>query len=58
MFRVNTYAIFIAGEGDAEGFMKSMPLGHAFICVDTTKLPFIFKDIFTTALMKNFKNKL
>jgi len=56
--RVNTYAIFIADEKEAQGLMKSLPLGHGYACLDTSKLPKIFKEIFSSALVKDISSKL
>lgn len=54
--RVNTFALFIAGLDDAEGLLKSLPFGRGFVCTDTTRLPRIFKDIFTTSLLNSNRN--
>ena len=56
--QVNTYAIFIAGEQDAEMLTKSLPIGHAHVCLDTAKLPKIFKDIFAGSVLKSITHKL
>ena len=45
--------IFIAGEIEAEVLMKSLPLGHGHACLDTAKLPKIFKEIFASALVRD-----
>ena len=37
--RVNSYAIFIASEAEAETLRRAMPVGHAHLCLDTTTLP-------------------
>ena len=52
--KVNSYVIFIASLGDeADQFKFSLPVGKAFVCLDTKKLPGIFKQIFTSLLLKN-----
>ena len=51
--RVNAYAIFIAGESNAESLIKSLPIGHGYVCQDTAQLPKIFKEIFTSSLLRN-----
>lgn len=51
--RVNVYAIFIAGEQDALWLTKLLPLGHGHVCTDTAQLPRIFKEIFTSSLLKS-----
>jgi len=56
--RVNTYAIFIAGEKNATNLTRSLPLGHGYVCLDTSKLPKIFKEIFATALARELGSKL
>ena len=50
--RVNSYAIFIAGEEEAEAIRRAMPAGHAHVCLDTAALPAIFKEIFAHSLLK------
>ena len=49
---VNSYAIFIAGEAEAEAIRRAMPAGHAHVCLDTATLPAIFKEIFAHSLLK------
>lgn len=51
--RVSTYAIFIAGKGDAEYLMSALPLGHGFTVTNTKMLPKVFKDIFTSSLISS-----
>jgi hypothetical protein len=52
--RVNAYVIFIASLGDeADQYKFSLPVGKAFVCLDTKKLPGIFKQIFTSLLLKS-----
>lgn len=51
---VNSYVIFIASfEEEAENFKFSLPVGKAFVCLDTKKLPGIFKQIFASLLLKD-----
>lgn len=47
---VNTYAIFIAGEETATRLVSGMPVGRGYVCQDTSRLPLIFKEIFTSLL--------
>ncbi len=50
--KVSSYVIFIASFGDeAERIRKELPVGRSYLCLDTAKLPSIFKQIFTTNLM-------
>lgn len=48
---VNSFAIFIAGEEQAEKLVSGLPLGRGFVCHDTGKLPNIFKEIFNNSLI-------
>jgi hypothetical protein len=50
--RVNSYAIFIGGEEDAGWLLKHMPIGHGHVCMDTARLPRIFKEIFAQSLIR------
>jgi hypothetical protein len=50
--------IFIAGEKTAASLTKSLPLGHGYVCLDTAKLPKIFKEIFASALVRELGSKL
>ena len=51
---VDSFAIFIGGLGDeAETIAKQMPPGHAFNCKDTSQLPHLFRQIFTSNLFAN-----
>ena len=50
--RVNAFAIFIAREETAQHLVKSLPAGKAFVVMNTSKLPLIFKQIFTSSLLK------
>ena len=45
--RVNSYCIFIGEEETANRMGELMPPGRAHVCMDTTKLPLIFKEIFS-----------
>lgn len=52
--KVNAYIIFIGSlDAEAETYKTSLPVGKAFICMDTAKLPGIFKEIFTTSMLKD-----
>ena len=48
--RVNSYCIFIGEEDTARRMGELMPPGRAHVCMDTTKLPLIFKEIFSHSL--------
>jgi len=49
---VNAFVIFIGSLGDqAQRITKQMPSGHAFICLDTKKLPSILQQIFTSTML-------
>jgi len=49
---VNSYVIFIASlDDEADQWKRDLPVGRGYVCLDTTKLPYIFKQIFTTNLM-------
>ena len=48
--QVNTYAIFIAGEETAQFLTTNIPAGHGHICMDTSTLPRIFKEVFASVL--------
>lgn len=52
--RVNTYAIFIAGDAKIIG---ALPPGRGFACLDTSKLPGIFKQIFASALIMQWPHQ-
>lgn len=54
--RVNTFAIFIAGEQSAQFFTSNIPIGHGHICMDTASLPRIFKDVFAQSVQKNHQS--
>ncbi|TMW60750.1 hypothetical protein Poli38472_000792 [Pythium oligandrum] len=48
--RVKAHAIFIASFADeADRIRKELPSGRGHVCLDTTDLPRMFKQIFTTA---------
>ena len=54
--KVHAYAFFIASLGDeAVRLAKEMPLGTAHVCLDPTRLPPTFKQIFTTSMFKDLK---
>ena len=48
--RVNSYCIFIASEEDASTLVERLPPGHGFACLDTSKMPQIFRNVFTDSL--------
>ena len=50
---MNSYAIFIAGEAEAELIKANMPVGHSHTCLDTGDLPRIFREIFAHSLLKD-----
>lgn len=46
--RVRAYAIFIASLADeADRVARAMPAGRGFACLDTSKIPGLFRQIFT-----------
>ncbi|KAF7279849.1 hypothetical protein GWI33_006657 [Rhynchophorus ferrugineus] len=48
---VSSYAVFIGSLGDqAERLIHKLPLGRAFICNDTSELPHILKQIFSSSV--------
>ncbi|CAH0553600.1 unnamed protein product [Brassicogethes aeneus] len=48
---VSAYVVFIGSLGDqAERITQKMPAGRAFICSDTSELPHILKQIFTSSV--------
>ena len=50
---VNAYAIFIGSLGDqADRLVKQLPSGHSFACLDTSKLPQIIQQIFSSTLLR------
>lgn len=51
---VNAFAIFIGSLGDqAVRLTKQLPMGHAFVCMDTDKLPQILQQIFTSTMLSS-----
>jgi len=47
--KVNSYVIFIASFHDeAERWKGELPVGKGYVCLDTAKLPFTFKQIFSS----------
>ncbi|KAH3874341.1 hypothetical protein DPMN_037583 [Dreissena polymorpha] len=51
---VNAYAIFIGSLGDqAIRLTKQLPMGHAFVCLDTKNLPQILQQIFTSTMLSS-----
>jgi len=52
--RVNAYILFIGTIRDqAEKLMRSLPVGHAFVCLDTKEIPKIMQRIFTATMLKS-----
>ena len=51
--RVNSFAIFIAGADNANWLTSNIPRDRAYIVLDTSKLPKLFKDIFTMSVLKS-----
>lgn len=48
--KVNAYALFIASFGDeADQLQRALPLGKAFVVVDTSAMPVVFKQIFQSS---------
>lgn len=51
--RVNAYILFIGTIRDqAEKLMRSLPAGHAFVCLDTKDIPKVMQRIFTSTMLK------
>nr|XP_023019766.1 von Willebrand factor A domain-containing protein 8-like [Leptinotarsa decemlineata] len=49
---VSSYAVFIGSLGDqAERLTQRLPAGRAFICNDTSELPQILKQIFSSSVV-------
>lgn len=50
---VHAFAIFIGSLGDqATRLQNHLPAGHAFVCMDTSELPQILQQIFTSSLLQ------
>lgn len=50
--KVNAYVVFIGSlEDQASQLTKQLPAGHAFVCLDTNKLPQILQQIFTSTML-------
>ena len=50
---VSAYAIFIGSLGDqADRLAKKLPVGKAFVCLDTKRIPEVLKTIFTSTMLK------
>ncbi|XP_062588748.1 von Willebrand factor A domain-containing protein 8-like [Saccostrea cucullata] len=50
--KVNAYVVFIGSlEDQASQLIRQLPTGHAFICLDTTNLPQILQQIFTSTML-------
>lgn len=47
--RVHGYVVFLAEPSASEWLCKELPLGRGLSCMDTEKLPNLFKDMFATA---------
>lgn len=51
---VNAFAIFIGSLGDqAIRLTKQLPMGRAYVCMDTDKLPQILQQIFTSTMLSS-----
>lgn len=51
--RVNAYIIFIASFGEEANVIKrSLPIGTGHICMETSELPRIVRDILTSRVLK------
>ncbi|XP_029645766.1 von Willebrand factor A domain-containing protein 8 [Octopus sinensis] len=51
---VNAFAIFIGSLGDqAVRLTKQLPMGRAFVCMDTDKLPQILQQIFSSTMLSS-----
>lgn len=49
---VNCYAIFVGTLGNqAEWLSRSLPAGHAFVCLDNKLLPQILQQIFASTII-------
>lgn len=52
--RVGAYILFIASAGDdAQKIKTELPLGKAYVCLDTASLPITFKQIFASSATQN-----
>ena len=53
--KVNSFVIFIASvDNEADQLKKALPVGKAHICLNNSKLPLVFKQIFTEHMLKDF----
>lgn len=52
---VNAYAFFIAEPSSAAEIMENMPAGRAHVVLDTSRMPFVLRDIFTKAMLAQSK---
>jgi von Willebrand factor A domain-containing protein 8 len=50
---VHAVALFIAGDAHAQSLVASLPASIAHLVLDTTKLPAVFKKIFSSAIASN-----
>ncbi|CAN8023758.1 unnamed protein product [Ixodes persulcatus] len=51
---VDAFAVFIGSLGDqAARLQKRLPAGRAFVCLDTSELPQILQQIFTSSLLRS-----
>ena len=51
--KVHSYAIFISNDAAAEEMRRNMPVGRGHIVTDTSRLPQLFKEFFTTAVVSS-----
>ncbi|KAL3911006.1 MAG: hypothetical protein SGILL_007455 [Bacillariaceae sp.] len=50
---VNAYVVFIASFGEeAQEIKRSLPVGRGFLCMETSELPRIVRDILTSRVLK------
>lgn len=47
--RVHGYVMFLAEPSAAEWMAKELPLGRGVVCLETERLPTVFKDMFASA---------
>jgi von Willebrand factor A domain-containing protein 8 len=49
--RVHAFVVFIAGDEKATQLARQLPAGRCHVCVDTARLPIIFRDIFSSTFL-------
>jgi hypothetical protein len=55
---VNAFVMFVAEEATARQMQRSMPPGRAHLVLDTSTMPLLFKNIFSTALLGSPKSRM